>query len=74
MGTSIQQGDLFYSADLHRNHVLATDNTEKYRERFWENAGEWTGRAEINQEEIPRSKRRMHGNILTYSRLQRENL
>ena len=26
-GTYIQQGDLFYSAGLHRNHVLATANT-----------------------------------------------
>ena len=26
-GTSIQQGDLFYSAGLHRIHVLATANT-----------------------------------------------
>ena len=28
-GTCIQQGDLFYSAGLHRNHVLATTNTGK---------------------------------------------
>ena len=28
-GTCIQQGDLFYSAGLHRNYVLATANTEK---------------------------------------------
>ena len=28
-GTCIQQGDLVYSAGLHRNHVLATANTEK---------------------------------------------
>ena len=27
--------------------VLATANTEKNRERFWKNAGEWTGRVEI---------------------------
>ena len=26
-GTCIQQGDLFYSAGLHRNHVLAAANT-----------------------------------------------
>ena len=26
-GTCIQQGYLFYSAGLHRNHVLATANT-----------------------------------------------
>ena len=34
-GTSIQQGDLSYSAGLHRNHELATANTGKNRERFW---------------------------------------
>ena len=28
-GTCLRQGDLFYSAGLHRNHVLATANTEK---------------------------------------------
>ena len=27
MGTCIRQGDLFYSAGLYRNHVLATANT-----------------------------------------------
>ena len=26
-GTCIRQGDLFYSAGLHRKHVLATANT-----------------------------------------------
>ena len=62
-GTCIQQGDLFYSAGLHR--VV----------RFWgKNACEWTGRVEISKEEIPGSKRSMHGNILTYSRLYRKNL
>ena len=25
-GTGLRQGDLFYSAGLHRNHVLATAN------------------------------------------------
>ena len=34
-GTCIQQGNLFYSAGLHRNHVLATANAGKNRERFW---------------------------------------
>ena len=33
-GTCIRQGDLFYSAGLHRNHVLATDNTGKIRRGF----------------------------------------
>ena len=30
--TCIQQGDLFYSAGLHRNHVLATATQEKLGE------------------------------------------
>ena len=34
-GTCIQLGDLFYSAGLHRNWLLATANTGKNRERFW---------------------------------------
>ena len=43
-GTCIRQGDLFYSAGLHRNHVLATANTGENRRGFGKNAGEWTGR------------------------------
>ena len=73
-GTCIRQGDLFHSAGLHRNHVLAKENTGEIRKGFWENAGEWTGRVEISKEEIPGSKRSMHGYILTYSRLKRENV
>ena len=68
-GTSIQQGDLFYSVSLHRNHVLATANTGKIGRGFGKNAGERTGRVEIGKEEIPGSKRSMYGYILTYSRL-----
>ena len=45
--------------------TLATANTGKPRERFWKNAGEWTGRVEISKEEIPGSKRSMHDCILT---------
>ena len=37
-------------------------------------AGEWTASAEISKEEIPGSKRSMYGYILTYSRLERENI
>ena len=62
-GTCIQQGDLFYSAGLHRNHELATANTEKLGEILEKNAGEWTGRVEISNEEIPGSKRSMYGYI-----------
>ena len=32
MGTCLWQGDLFYSAGLHRNHVLARANTGKLGE------------------------------------------
>ena len=49
-GTCIRQEDLFYSAGLHRNRVLATANTGN-RERFGKNAGEWTGSVEISKEE-----------------------
>ena len=49
--------------------VLAAANTGETPERFWKNAGEWTGRIEISDEKIPGSKRSMRGNILTYSRL-----
>ena len=71
--TCLRQGDIFYSAGLHRNHVLATANTGKIGKGFGKNAGEWTGRVEISKEEIPGSKHSMYGYILTYSRL-RENV
>ena len=53
--------------------VLITANTGKTRERFWKNAGEWTGRVEIKQER-PGSSRSMHGYILAYSQALKENL
>ena len=64
-GTCIQRGDLFYSACQHR---------KKIGRGFGKNAGEWTGRVEISKEELPGSKRSMYGYILTYSRLERQNL
>ena len=69
MGTCIQQADLFYSAGLHRNHVLATANTGEIRRGFGKNADEWTGRVDISKDKIPGSKRSMYGYILTFSRL-----
>ena len=54
-GGCIRQGDLFYSAGLHRNHVLATANTGEIGGGFRKNGGEWTGRVEISKEEIPGS-------------------
>ena len=65
MGTCMQQGDLFYSAGQHR---------KKIGRGFGKNAGEWTGRVEISKEELPGSKRSMYSYILTYSRLERENV
>ena len=65
-GTCIQQGDLFYSAGLHRNENIGRG--------YGQNAGEFTGRIEISKEEIPGSKRSMYGYVLTYSRLERENV
>ena len=49
--------------------MLATDNTGEVRRGFGKNADEWTGRVEIGKEEIPGSKRSMHGYMLTFSRL-----
>ena len=68
-GTCIQQGNLFYSAGLRRNHVLDTSNTGEIRRGFGKNAGDWTVRVEVSKEEIPGSKCSMCGYILTYSRL-----
>ena len=51
--------------------MLAKASTGKNRERFWKNAGKWTGRVDISEEESPGSKCSMHGIILTCSRLQR---
>ena len=51
-GTCIRQGDLFHSAGLHRNDVLATANTGKIGRGFGKNAGEWTGRVEIRTKSL----------------------
>ena len=68
-GTCIWQGDLFYSAGLHRNHVLATANTGEIGRGFGKNAGEWSRRVEISKEEISGGEHSMYGYIPTYSRL-----
>ena len=49
--------------------MLATANTGEIGRGFGKNAGEWTGRVEISEEEIPGIRRSMYGYILTYSRL-----
>ena len=55
-------GDLFYSVSLHRNRCYPQLTQEKLGRGFGKNTGEWTGREEISEEEIPGSKRSMHGN------------
>ena len=59
---------ILHSAGQHSQHM------KKIGRGFGKNAGEWTGRVEISKEEIPGSKRSMYGYILTYSRLERENV
>ena len=53
---------------------LPQPTQEKIGRGFGKNAGEWTGRVEISEEELPGSKRSMYGDILTYSRLYSESL
>ena len=60
-GTCLQQGDLFYSAGLHRNHELATANTGEI--------GRGLGKKCSWMDLKGRNKHSMYGYILTYSRL-----
>ena len=48
---------------------ITNANTGKTRERFRKNAGEWTGRLEISEDEIPGNKFSLYDYIPTYSRL-----
>ena len=54
--------------------VSHSQRRKKIGRGFGKNAGEWTGRVEISKEEIPGSKRSMYGYMLTYSRLEKENV
>ena len=54
--------------------VSHSQHRKKSGEVLEKNAGERTGRVEISNEEIPGSKCSMYGYILTYSRLERENV
>ena len=54
--------------------VSHSQHRKKIRRGFGKNAGEWIGRVEISKEEVPGSKHSMYGYILTYSRLERENV
>ena len=49
--------------------VSHSQRRKKIGRGFGKNAGEWTGRIEISEEEIPGSKRSMYGYMLIYSRL-----
>ena len=49
--------------------VSHSQHRKKIGRGFGKNAGEWTGKVEIREEELPGSKRSMYGDILTYSRL-----
>ena len=49
--------------------VLATANTGEIGRSVGKKAGDWTGRVEISEEEIPGGKRSMYGYIMTYFRL-----
>ena len=63
------QGDLFYPAGLHRNHVLATADTGKIGRGFGKDADEWTGSVEISRKEKSLAVSVACMAILTYSRL-----
>ena len=54
-----EKGDLFYSAGPHRNRCnLHYSQHRKNSGKVWgKNAGEWTGRVETSEEEIPGSRR-----------------
>ena len=64
----------YFSLRDHTGTDVSHSNTGKARERFWKNAGDGTCRVESSQEEIPGSRRSMHGNMRTCSRLKREKL
>ena len=59
-GTWLWQGDLFYSAGLHRNHVLVTASIGKIGRGFGKKC-RCMDRKSKNKEEIPGSKRSMYG-------------
>ena len=61
-----EQGDLFCGPS--QEPVLATASTGKTREKFWKNAGEWTGGIEISKEAIFGSRCSKHGCTLTCSK------
>ena len=67
-GTCLWQGDLFLFCGPTEEPCVSHNQHRKNQERFWKNAGEWTGGVERSKEEIPGSKHSMYGYILTYSR------
>ena len=57
----------YFILQAHTGTGVTTANTEKLGRGRVENTGEWIGRVEISKEEIPGSRRSIHGYILTYS-------
>ena len=55
-GTCLWQGDQFLSCGPTQEPCVSHSQHSINRERFCKNAGEWTGRIEINEEEISDSK------------------
>ena len=51
-GTYIQQGDLFYSAGLHRNRCWPKPTQEKKSGEVWKNADEWTRGVETRKKSL----------------------
>ena len=56
-----EHGDPFYSAGPHRNRCNLQPTQEILGRGYGKNAGEWTRRVEIIEEELPGSRRNMHG-------------
>ena len=69
MGTSSNRVTYFILRACTGTGVSHIQHRKVSREVLEKNARELTGRVEISEEEIPGSKRRMYGYILTYSRL-----
>ena len=57
-----------------RTGVSHSQLRKKIKRGFGKNAGEWIGRVEISEEEIPGSKHSMHGYILTLLQALKENV
>ena len=63
-----------HSQQTHTHTPKTKKQKKATRERFWKNAGEWTGRVETGKKEVHGRSRSKHGFILTCSKFKRENL